>query len=154
MKTDLVGRLEAGVGDLSNRELLVVSLLSGDNGSVGRQREMNPGVGHQVSLELCQINVQSTVKSERSCDGGYDLSHQSVQVGVGGSLNVQVSAADVVDSLVVDHEGTVGVFEGGMGCEDGVVGLYYRSGDLKAVEDSWKLGKSSIRHAIKVKIMS
>ena len=106
-ETDLVGRLETGVCDLSNRELLVVGLLSRDDRSVGDQREVNPGVGHQVGLELSQINVQSTVKSERSGDGGNNLSDEPVEVGVGWSLNVQVSSADVVDSLIVDHEGTV-----------------------------------------------
>ena len=130
-ETDLVGRLETGVSDLSNRELLVVSLLSRDDWSVGDQREVNPGVGHQVGLELSQINVQSTVKSERSGDGGDDLSDEPVEVGVGWSLNVQVSSADVVDGLIVDHEGTVGVLEGGVGGKDGVVGFNNGGGNLK-----------------------
>ena len=59
------------------------------------------------------------------------MSDEPVQVGVARSLNVQVSSADVVDGLVVDHEGTVGVFEGGMGSQDGVVGLNHGGGDLK-----------------------
>ena len=92
---------------------------------------MDPGVGHQICLELSQINIQSTVKSEGSSDGGDNLSHQSVQVCVRWSLNVQVSSADVVDGLVVDHEGTVGVLEGGVGSEDRVVWFYNSSGNLK-----------------------
>ena len=91
---------------------------------------MNPGVWHQVSLELCQINVQSTVKSERSGDGGDNLSNQSVQVGVGWPLNVQVTSADIVDGFIVDHEGTVRVLEGGVGGQDGVVGLNDGGRDL------------------------
>ena len=54
----------------------MVSLLSRDDWGVGDQREVNPGVGHQVGLELSQINVQSTVKSERGGDGRYYLSNQ------------------------------------------------------------------------------
>ena len=115
MNADLVGRFKASVGDLGNRELLVVSLLGGDDWSISSQREVDPGVGHQVGLELSQINIQSTVKSERSSDGGDNLSHQSVQVRVRWSLDVQVSSADVVDGLVVNHEGTVGMLEGGVG---------------------------------------
>ena len=92
---------------------------------------MDPGVGHQVCLELCQINVQSTIKSERSSDGGDDLTHQSVQVGVGRSLDVQVSSADIVDGLVVDHEGAVRVLQGSMGGQDRVVWFYDSSGDLR-----------------------
>lgn len=35
-----------------------------------------------------------------------------------------------IDGLIVDHEGTVRVFQGGMSGEDGVVGLDNRGGDL------------------------
>ena len=72
----LVSRLETSVGDFSNRELLVVGLLGRDDWSVCYQREMNSGVGHQVCLELSQINVQSTVKSQRGGDRRYYLSNQ------------------------------------------------------------------------------
>ena len=94
---------------------------------------MNPGVWHQVSLELSQINVQSTVKSERSGDGRDNLSNQSVQVGVGWPLNVQVTSADIVDGFIVDHEGTVRVLEGGVGGQDGVVGLNDGGRDLNVL---------------------
>jgi hypothetical protein len=36
-----------------------------------------------------------------------DLTDQSVQVGVGWSLNVQVTSADIVDGFIVYHESTV-----------------------------------------------
>ena len=127
----LVGGLEAGVGDLGHGKLLMISLLSGNDGSVGDEREVDPGVGHQVGLELGQFHVKSTVKSERGGDGGDNLSDQSVQVGVGGSLDVQVSAADVVDGLVVDHEGAVRVLEGCVGGQDGIVRLNNGCGDLE-----------------------
>ena len=48
-----------------------------------------------------------TIKAKRGCDGGDDLTNQSVQVGVRRALNVKVTSADVVYGLVVDHEGTV-----------------------------------------------
>ena len=82
----LVGWLEASVGDLGDGELLVVSLLSGDDRSVGDQREVDPGVGHQVGLELSQVHVESPVKPEAGRDGGDDLGNESVEVGVGRSL--------------------------------------------------------------------
>ena len=84
---------------------------------------MDSWVWYQVGLEFVQIDIQSTIESQRSSDGRNNLSNQSVQVGVGWSFNVEVSSADVVDSLVVNHEGTVRVLEGGMGSEDGVVGF-------------------------------
>ena len=91
---------------------------------------MDTGVGHQVGLELGQIHVQGTIKAQGGRDGGDDLADQTVQVGVGGALNVQVATADVVDGLVVDHEGAVGVLQGGVGGQDGVVGLHHCCGYL------------------------
>jgi len=124
------GGLEGGVGDLSDGELLVVGLLGGDDWGVGREHEMDTGVGHEVSLELSDIHVKGTVESEGGGEGRDDLGDQSVQVGVGGALNVEVSAADVVDGLVVKHDGDVGVLEEGVGGEHGVVGLNDGGGHL------------------------
>merc|ERR1712099_209986 len=89
----LVGRLETGVGDLRDSELLMVGLLRRDDGSVGDQGEVDPGVGNQVGLELSQVHVQGSVEPQGGSDGGYDLSDQPVEVGVGWPLNVQVATA-------------------------------------------------------------
>jgi len=91
---------------------------------------MDTWVGDQVSLELSDINVEGTIESEGSGEGRDDLGDQSVQVGVGGSLDVEVSAADVVDGLVVEHDGDVGVLEEGVSGQDGVVWLNDSGGDL------------------------
>lgn len=61
--------------------------------------------------------------------GGY-LSDQAVQVGVSRALDVQRAAADVVDSLVVEHHSNVGVLEQGVSGEHAVVGLNHSSGHL------------------------
>jgi hypothetical protein len=53
----------------------------------------------------------------------HTLSNQTVQVLVVGTLEAEVAAADVVDGLVVDHEGAVRVLESGVGGQDGVVRL-------------------------------
>ena len=127
----LVGRLEAGVCDLTDRELLVVGLLGRDDRSVSDQREVDTRVRHQVGLELCQVDVQGAVETQRGRDGGDDLADQPVQVGVGRALDVEVAAADVVDGLVVDHEGAVRVLQRGVGGQDGVVGLHHSRGHLR-----------------------
>merc|ERR1719290_87034 len=126
----LVSGLEAGIGDLRDSELLMVGLLGRDDGSVGDQGEVDPGVGHQVGLEFSQVHVQGSVEPQGGGDGGHDLADQPVEVGVGWPLNVQVAPADVVDGLVVNHEGAVGVLQGGVGGQDGVVGLDHSSGNL------------------------
>ena len=108
----------------------MVGFLGGDDWSVRGQWEMNSWVWHQVSLELSQINIQGTVESKGSGDGGNDLSDDSVQVGVGWSFNVQVSSANIVHSFVIDHESAIGVFQGGMGGQDRVVWLDDSGRDL------------------------
>jgi len=84
---------------------------------------MDSGVGDKVGLEFSDINVEGTIESEGGGEGRDNLGDQSVKVGVGGSLDVEVSAADVVHGLVVEHDGDVGVLEERVGGQDGVVGL-------------------------------
>jgi hypothetical protein len=84
---------------------------------------VNARVGHKVGLELRDINIEGTIESERGGQGGYDLSDESVQVGVGRSLDVQVSAAYIVQGLVIQAESTVSVLKEGMSGEDVVVWL-------------------------------
>lgn len=131
----LVCGLEARVGNLGNGELLVVGLLGRDDGGVGDEREVDTGVGHQVGLELGQVDVEGTVEAERRGDRRDDLGNETVEVGVGRALNVEVAAANVVDGLVVNHEGTVRVLEGGVGGQDRVVGLNDGSRHLRGRVD-------------------
>jgi len=91
---------------------------------------MDSWVWDQVSLELSDINVQGTVESEGGSEGGDNLGNESVEVGVGWSLDVEVSSADVIDGFVVDHDSNIGVLEEGVGGEDGVVWLNNGGGDL------------------------
>lgn len=57
------------------------------------------------------------VKNEcgRDTEERLTLGNQAVQILEVGSFDVQVSAADVVNGLIVNHETAVGVLEGGMG---------------------------------------
>ena len=68
---------------------------------------MDTRVGHQVGLELCQIHVEGTIKPEGGSDGGDNLTNQTVEVGIGRPLNIQVATADVVDGFIVHHKGSV-----------------------------------------------
>jgi len=101
----------------------VVGFGGGDDGGEGGEGEVDTREGHQVGLELVQVHVQGTVESEGSGDGGDDLGNQAVEVGEAWGADSQVLLADIIDSLVVDHERTVGVLEGGVGGQDGVVWL-------------------------------
>merc|ERR1711990_1004275 len=141
--------MEAGsneeVGDLGNGELLVVSLLSGDDWGVRGEHEMDTGVRDEVGLELSHINVKGTIESEGGSEGGDNLRDESVEVGVGGSINIEVSSADIVDGLVVEHDGDIGVLKKRVGGQDGVVWLNNGGGDLWGwVDGETKLGLLSV----------
>merc|ERR1712196_586825 len=125
------GRLEGAVGDLSDRELLVVCLLSRDDRSVRGKHEVNTRVRDKVSLELSHVHVQCAIETKGSSEGGDDLSNQTVEVGVGRTLDVEGSTADIVDSLVVKHNSNIGVLEKGVGGKNGVVWLNNCGGHLR-----------------------
>merc|ERR1712071_429825 len=128
-----------------NGQLLVVSLLSGDDWSIGDQREVDSRVWHQVGLELGEIDVERTIESQRGGDRRDDLTDESIQVGVGGSLDVQVSSADIVDGFVIDHESAVRVLQGGMRGQNTVVWLDDSGGDLRGwVDGEFELGLLSV----------
>jgi len=91
---------------------------------------MDTWVWDEVGLELGHINVEGTIESEGGSEGGDNLRDESVEVSVGGALNIEVSSADIVDGLVVEHDGDIGVLEEGVSGEDGVVWLNNGGGDL------------------------
>ena len=66
-------RFEAHVGNLSNRQLLMIGFLCWNDRWKGGQREMNPRIGHQIGLELGQIHVQSSIEAKRRSDRGDNL---------------------------------------------------------------------------------
>jgi len=102
---------------------------------------MDSGVGHQVSLEFSDIDVEGTVKSEGSGQRGDNLSNESVKVGVGRSLDIEVSSADIVSGLVIEHNGNIGVLKEGVSGEHGVVRLDDSGGDLgRGVHGETELG--------------
>jgi len=135
------GGFEGGVGDFSNGELFVISLFSGDDGGIRGQHEMDSGVGDQVGLEFSDIDVKGTIESQRSSQRGDDLSNESVQVGVSGSFDIELSSADIVDSFVIEHNSDISVFQEGVSGQDGVVGFNDGSGDLgRGIDGEAELG--------------
>ena len=141
------GWLEGRVGDLSDGELLVISFLGGDDWGIRGQHEMDSWVWHQVGLELSDIDVEGTIESEGGGQGRDNLSDESVQVGVGWSLDIEVSSADIIDGLVIKDNGDIGVLEKRVSGEDGVVWLNNGGGDLWGwIDGETKLGFLTIVH--------
>jgi len=127
--------LKDSVGDLSNRQLLVVSLLSRDDWGIRGEHEVDTRVRYQVSLELGDVNVQGTIEAQRSSQGRDALGNQPVKVGVSRTLNVEVTTADVIKSFVVHLASDISVLQEGVYTEDTIVRLNDSSGDLGAGPD-------------------
>lgn len=104
-------------------EALVRTSSSRNNWSVTDQWVMDSWIRNQVSLELIEIDVQSTIETKRRSNGADNLSNQSVEMLERRTWDVQVAAADIVDSLVIDQEGTVGVFDSAVGAKNSVIWL-------------------------------
>uniref|UniRef100_A0A8C0DNB3 Tubulin alpha 1a n=1 Tax=Balaenoptera musculus TaxID=9771 RepID=A0A8C0DNB3_BALMU len=101
----LVGRLKASIGDLCYSKLFMVGFLSRDNRGICGQREVDAGIGHQIGLEFCQINIQGSIKPQGSGDGGHNLAHEAVKISVCWALNIEVSTAVVepYNSILTTH---------------------------------------------------
>eukprot|EP00962_Isochrysis_galbana_P018968 scaffold5504_cov101-Isochrysis_galbana.AAC.5 len=139
------GRLEDRVGDLGDRELLVVRLLGRDDGRERGDGQVDARVRHQVGLELGQVHVERAVEAERGGHRRDDLRGQAVKVGVRRALDVEVAAANVIERLVVDHECDVGVLEQRVSRQDAVVRLDHRSRDLRCrVDGKRHLGLAAV----------
>ena len=98
----LVAGLEARERHLGDGVLLVVRLVGGEERSEASDREVDTREGHQVRLELVEIDVQGAVESEGRGDGGDDLRDQAVEVGVAWLGDAETLLADIEDRLVVD----------------------------------------------------
>lgn len=77
-----------------------LTLVGRDDGCVSSKREMDSGEGHQIGLELVQIDVQGTVKSKRCGNGRDDLGDETVEVSEGRRSDAKVSSTDIVDTAV------------------------------------------------------
>ena len=79
---------------------------------------MNSRIWNQIGLELGQINIESSIKAQRGSDGRDDLSNNTIEIRVGGSFNIQIPSADVINGLIVDHESAIRMLQSCMGSQD------------------------------------
>ena len=110
----------------------MISLFSRDNGGIWWQHEVDSWIWDQVGLEFSNINIQSSIESQWGGQWWDNLGNQSVQVGVSGSFNIQVSSADIINGFIVQHNADISVFQKRMSGQDGVI--WFNNG-------SWDLGR-------------
>lgn len=99
----------------------MTTLGSTDDWGVTNQWVMNTWVRHEIGLKFVQINVQSTIKPQRARDRADYLCDEAVEMFKRRTWDIQVSSADIVDSLIVNKESAIAVLDGGMGRENCVI---------------------------------
>jgi hypothetical protein len=137
--------LLTSAGNLSDRKGLVEGFVSANDRSIRSQHEVDTRIRDQVGLELGNIHIQGTIESKGGSEGTNDLGNQTIQVGVSRLLDVQMTSADIIQSLVIQAESTIRVFQEGMGGKNRVVRLDHSSGNLWTGRDSkGELGFSAV----------
>lgn len=99
-------------------------------GSEANHEEVKTRERNHVDGELAEIRVELTRETQASGDTGHDGGDQVVKVTVRGVRQLQGAHADVVEGLVVNAEGLVGVLDKLVDGEGGVVRLDNGVGDL------------------------
>lgn len=89
-------------GEILNLETLVRAALVTDHRSIRNQWVVDTRVRDKVGLELGQIDIECTIKSQAGRDGAHYLSNQAVEMLISRTRNVQVAPADIVHSIVVN----------------------------------------------------
>jgi hypothetical protein len=89
-------------------------------------------VWHQVGLKFVQIDIERTIKAQTGGDGADDLSNETIEMLIIWTGNVQAATADIVHSFVIDEECTVGVLNGTVGRQNGVVRLNDRGRNARS----------------------
>jgi len=104
-------------------------------------------VWDQVGLELGNVDVQGTIEAEGGGQRRDDLGLETVEVGVSWALDVETATADVVQGLVVKHDGNVGVLKERVGRQGSIVWLDNSSRHLgRWVDAESELGLLAIVH--------
>ena len=93
--------------------------------------EVETGEGNQVDGHLAQVRVKLTRESQTGSDTGHDDGNEMVQVIVGRGCQLESAKADVVQRLVINAEGLVGVLNELVDGEGGIVGLNNSVRNLK-----------------------
>ena len=108
----------------------LVSTLGGRNDRcIADERVVDARIRDEVRLELVEVDIECTIETERRGNRADDLGNEAVEMLRAGPGHVQIAAADIVDGLVINKEGTVRIFDGAVSGENSVVRFDDRSGD-------------------------
>lgn len=90
----------------------------------------------ETTIHARLANRRKTAKIGKGNGSKLTLGNQTVEILVVRALKAKVAAADVIDGLVVDHEGAISVLKSGVGGQDRVVWLDDGGGGLRSGIDA------------------
>jgi hypothetical protein len=91
--------------------------------SKARHEEVETGEGNHVDSQFPQIRVKLTRETQASGDTRHHDGDEVVEVTVGGGRELEGPEANVVESLVINTEGLVGVLDKLVNGKCGIVRL-------------------------------
>jgi len=91
-------------------------------GKAGNEK-VQTGEGHHVDGKLAQVRVELTREAKAGGHSAHDGRHKVVEVTIGGGGQLEGTEADVVQGLVVNAVGLIGVLNELVDGQGGVVGL-------------------------------
>ncbi len=118
------------LGELGHRDCAEAVRAAGGEWGEADHEEVEARERNHVDGKLAKIAVQLTWEAEASGDTRHDGGDEVVEITVAWVVELERAHADVVESLVVDAEGLIGVLDELMDGEGGVVGFNNGIGDL------------------------
>ena len=97
------------LGQLWDSESSVLLRATGCQRSKAGHEEVEPGEGDHVDSQLPEVSIELAREPETSCHTRHGQGHQVVEVSIGWGGELQGSEADVIQSLVINAVGLIGV---------------------------------------------
>jgi len=102
--------IEHLLSELRNGDSAVLLASTSGQGGVTSHEEVETWEGDHVDGQLPQIGVELTWEAQTGGDTGHDDRHEVVEVAVCWGRKLESAEADIVQSLIVDAESLIRVF--------------------------------------------